>query len=92
MNRSKGIHANDIFKLGKAPAKKDSRNLKLAVLLRALPPVPENWDFDAAHSTPPVPVPMFGNDSYGDCVIAGRAHGAATTSIYRAIPPGGLCA
>jgi hypothetical protein len=44
-----------------------------ATLLRAaLPALPASYDFDLTH--PGIPTPMFGNDTYGDCVIAGRAH------------------
>jgi len=73
MARAKGIQAHKVFKLGKAPAKKDERNLKFASLLRAAPPtLPSAYDFDSSH--PGIPTPMFGNDTHGDCVIAGRAH------------------
>jgi hypothetical protein len=72
MAKAKGIHAHKVFKLGKAPAKKDKRNLKLATLLQAAPPLPSAYDFDNGH--PGIPTPMFGNDVNGDCVIAGRAH------------------
>ena len=73
MVRAKGIHDHKVFKLGKAPAKHDPRNLKFGALLRtALPPLPPSYDFDVAH--PGIPTPMFANDDKGDCVIAGRAH------------------
>jgi hypothetical protein len=73
MTRSTGIQAHKIFKLGKASAKRDSRNLKFATLLRAAAPaVPASYDFDTTH--PGIPTPMFANDVQGDCVIAGRAH------------------
>jgi len=72
MARSKGIDRHPIYKLGKAPARRDRRNLKFAALLRAPVKVPAEYDFDLAH--PGIPVPMFANDRYGDCVIAGRAH------------------
>ncbi len=73
MAKAKGINAHKVFKLGKAAAKKDKRNLKFATLLRATTPaLPDNYDFDVAHSG--IPTPMFGNDVHGDCVIAGRAH------------------
>jgi hypothetical protein len=72
MAKGKGINAHKVFKLGKAAAKKDKRNLKFAVLLKARPALPSSYDFDTAH--PGVPTPMFGNDANGDCVIAGRAH------------------
>jgi len=73
MAKAKGIQAHKVFKLGKAAAKKDKRNLKFATLLRAAAPkLPASYDFDLSH--PGIPTPMFGNDEYGDCVIAGRAH------------------
>jgi hypothetical protein len=73
MAKAKGIHAHKLFKLGKAPTKKDKRNFKFAALLRAAPPaVPSSYDFDNTHTG--IPTPMFGNDVHGDCVIAGRAH------------------
>lgn len=73
MAKAKGIQAHKVFKLGKGPVRKDERNLKFASLLQAAPPgLPSSYDFDTTH--PGIPTPMFGNDAYGDCVIAGRAH------------------
>jgi hypothetical protein len=72
MSRAKGIQAHVLFKLGKAPAKADRRNLMFAALVKAPVPAPKEYDFDLAH--PGVPTPMFANDNYGDCVMAGRAH------------------
>jgi hypothetical protein len=72
MAKSKGIHLHRIFKLGKAPVKTDPRNFRFAALLKAAPPSPPEFDFDLTH--PGIPTPMFGNDIYGDCVIAARAH------------------
>jgi hypothetical protein len=72
MPKAKGINAHKVFKLGKAAAKRDKRNFKFATALRALPPLPPAYDFDLHH--PGIPTPMFANDTYGDCVIAGRAH------------------
>src|SRR5215813_5982087 len=73
MAKAKGIQSHKLFKLGKAPAKKDKRNLKFATLLRAAAPaLPPAYDFDLTHLG--IPTPMFGNDVHGDCVIAGRAH------------------
>jgi hypothetical protein len=69
---SKGIHKDPIYRLGKAPAKRDLRNFKFAVLLKARKRVPAEYDFDTKHRG--IPTPMFGNDVYGDCVMAGRAH------------------
>jgi hypothetical protein len=72
MAKAKGVHAHKVFKLGKAAAKKDKRNLKFAALLKAAPAPPDAYDFDSTHAG--IPTPMFANDTYGDCVIAGRAH------------------
>jgi hypothetical protein len=59
------------FKFGRLRAKRDKRNFKLAKLLKATR-VPAAYDFDSTH--PGIPTPMFGNEQYGDCVMAGRAH------------------
>lgn len=72
MAKAKGIRAHSVFRLGKAPAKRDPRNLKFATLLKAPVKVPDEYDFDLKH--PGIPTPMFGNDTHGDCVIAGRGH------------------
>ena len=72
MAKSKGIDRHPIFKLGKAPAKRDPRNLRFSALLRAAVKLPKEYDFDLKHTG--IPTPMFGNDRYGDCVMAGRAH------------------
>jgi hypothetical protein len=69
---SKGIQRHPIFKLGKGKARRDPRNLKLKTILRAPVEVPKEYDFDTSHKG--VPTPVFANDRYGDCVIAGRAH------------------
>jgi hypothetical protein len=61
------------LKLGKAAAKKDSRNFLFAALLRKSIKVPAEYDFDKEYPEL-IPNPMFANDEYGDCVIAGRAH------------------
>lgn len=61
-----------IIRFGKRPVKRDPRNLAFASILLAPPPLPAEYDFDVAHQG--IPTPMFGNDHYGDCVIAGRAH------------------
>ena len=83
MARAKGINAHKIFKLGKAPAERDKRNLRFASLLRAAAPaLPSGYDFDIAHTG--IPTPMFGNDTHGDCVIAGRAHQTLRIRRYRA--------
>jgi len=72
MALAKGIQRHPIFKLGKKPPRRDRRNLPLKSIIRARVAVPDEYDFDAAHSG--VPTPIFANDRLGDCVIAGRAH------------------
>jgi hypothetical protein len=70
--KAKGINAHKVFKLGKAAARRDQRNLMFATLLKAAPKLPKSYDFDNSH--PGIPTPVFANDDKGDCVIAGRAH------------------
>ena len=41
MAKAKGIHAHKFFKLGKAAAKKDKRNLMFATVLKAAPALPD---------------------------------------------------
>lgn len=63
-----------IGKLGKLPARIDKRTFRLSKLLPVkLPPIPDSWDYDT-NCKLAIPTPMFGNDIWGDCVIAGRAH------------------
>jgi hypothetical protein len=63
------------YKLGKLKPRIDSRTLKLAQVFRAgiIPPVPETFDVDTGLDMT-ISHPVFSNDSWGDCVIAGRAH------------------
>jgi len=72
MSVSKDTNVSRIIKFGKAPAKRDARNLKLSAILKVPAKLPPEYDFDVQHKG--VPTPMFGNDVHGDCVIAGRAH------------------
>src|SRR5258705_9242466 len=72
MTKAKGIQRHPIFKLGKKPAKRDRRNLRLKSILGRAVKLPDEYDFDTSHSG--VPTPVFANDRFGDCVIAGRAH------------------
>lgn len=59
--------------LGKAPATKDSRDLKFAAYrTSSLPTVPATWGYDNIY--PKNGWGMLGNDEYGDCVWAGAAH------------------
>jgi hypothetical protein len=72
MTIAQGKSRNAYFRLGKAPAKRDPRNLQLRALLRRAIKLPTEYDFDLNHKA--VPTPMFGNDNFGCCVISGRAH------------------
>ena len=66
------LRRHPLFKLGKRPPKRDRRTLQLRSILRGPVTVPEEYDFDTAHTA--VPTPVYANDRFGDCVIAGRAH------------------
>jgi hypothetical protein len=72
MAKARGIKTHKVFRLGKAAAKRDARNFKFAMLLKAAPALPPSYDFDTKHSG--IPTPMFANDTLGCCVISGRAH------------------
>src|SRR4051812_38358864 len=60
-------------RLGKLPYKHDPRTLRLAEFFK-LPDLrlPATFDFD--HNRKPIPNRMWGNDDYGDCVIASEAN------------------
>ena len=64
-----------ILKFGKLPQRVDPRTLQLKrfLVLKNLPPLPDAFDIDTTF-TNFSNNHMFGNDQYGDCVIAGRAH------------------
>lgn len=66
------IHDPRVCRVGKLPPRHDARTLKLAkyVTLSRLPPIPamKTWGSKIADW------PMFANDQYGDCTIAGAAH------------------
>ena len=61
------------LKLGKKEARYDSRTLKLRKYVTSLPPVPVPFDVDSQYPNL-TDKNVFLNDTYGDCVIAGRAH------------------
>ena len=61
-----------ICAFGKAPAKHDDRNLKLADVLLAEDPLPEEYDFDDNHRR--FQRLRFEIRRDNNCVIAGRAH------------------
>ena len=60
------------IRLGKKAARRDERTLAMRTLFASHQRVPVTYIFDDQH--PGIPLPMFANDVYGDCVIAGRAH------------------
>lgn len=65
--------SHPLYKLGRLKPRIDKRTLKLATILRrGLKQLPPEYSFDTKY--PGIPLPMFANDQYGDCVIAGRAH------------------
>lgn len=59
-------------RLGKQGYEHDERTLMLAKLFLPEIPIPAKWDFDKGRI--PIPLRMWGNDEWGDCVIAGRAN------------------
>lgn len=60
------------MKLGKGEYKHDPRTLAMADFLTTLIAHPSKFDFDANRL--PFPHNLWGNDQYGDCVIAGRTN------------------
>lgn len=61
------------FCLGRLPVKKDKRNIQFKDLLFKQLAAPSQYDVDKAMKLI-IDNPMYGNDEYGDCVIAGRGH------------------
>ena len=72
------------LKFGKKAPKFDKRTLKFAeiVVPTALPPIPDKYDIDDSVGLN-VAGNMFGNDSWGDCVIAARANQQLRFELYR---------
>src|SRR5262249_401071 len=68
MDRAKGIQTHKVFKLGKAAARRDARNLRFRAVLKAQK-LPPSYPFHHNHSG--LPTPLFANDDNGCCVIAG---------------------
>lgn len=73
------IHAHPVFKLGAGLSPDDPRTLKFSAILREKFKLPADYDFDAEHKG--LPPRMYGNDTYGDCVIAGRANQQARMEL-----------
>lgn len=72
MAKARRSAMDSFYRLGKAPAKRDPRNLMLKALLRKRVRLPAEYDFDLKH--PSVPTPVFANNDFECCVISGRAH------------------
>jgi hypothetical protein len=74
-----------MVKLGKLPAKIDKRTIPLKAILRKefLPMLPSSYDLHEAFQIKDNFV--FGNDEYGDCVKAARAH---QTLVFEAFEQG----
>lgn len=66
---------NNTLKLGKLPVKQDKRTIKFKNILKtvALPEIPESFDEDNSLGITIVGS-IYGNDTWGDCVIVGRAN------------------
>jgi hypothetical protein len=62
----------DQYRLGKEPYKHDPKTVKLGAFLGTLPKIPLTWDFEKTRM--PFPVHVWGNDNWGDCVLAARAN------------------
>lgn len=62
------------IRLGKKGYVYDTRTLRLGPVLEPPPTimVPEVWDLDAHRAK--LPLGMYGNDEWGDCVLAGRGN------------------
>lgn len=66
-----GIHDHDIFKLGKQDHQHDDKTLMMANFIE-VPVLPTKYDFEKHRAK--FPARMWGNDAYGDCVIAAQAN------------------
>ena len=60
------------MRLGKQAHKHDDRTMALGEFIAPTLVVPSRYDFDKERT--PFPTKMWGNDEWGDCVIAGRAN------------------
>jgi hypothetical protein len=60
------------LRLGKQEYKFDPRTLKLGRYVQPEIRIPEVFDFDKDRA--PIPLRVWGNDNWGDCVIAGEAN------------------
>lgn len=76
------------MRFGRHPTRHDYRTLRFADYAAALPPPPLGFDSLAeaytalGESNPAQVFPMDGNDIYGDCTIAARAHADTIWNAY----------
>jgi hypothetical protein len=73
------------LQMGKSPAKQDDRNIRFNKILNKskLPIIPNSFNIDTTiYGDYNIPIPMFANDKYGNCVIAGRAHQTLRFELY----------
>lgn len=66
------------YKLGRLPVDHDKPKLHLSTLLAAAPPVPTTIDY----LTDVDDWPMYGNDTWGDCVEAAMCHATEAFTRY----------
>jgi hypothetical protein len=64
------------IQLGKGRAIRDPRTIAMARIFKdgVIPASPDTFDVDASLNIGSISNPMYGNDNWGDCVMAGRAH------------------
>lgn len=75
-----------IGKLGRKPVRLDPRTLKLSKYLKAkLPPTPDEVSW-ITKLTAALPLPMYLNDSIGDCVEAAAGHMIEQWNFYAGHP------
>lgn len=67
------IHLHDEFKLGKQDHESDHRTIMFSDFVASDIQVPVSWNFDSRRAK--FPLHMWGNDDYGDCVLAAQANG-----------------
>lgn len=61
-----------LYQLGKGKPRRDKRNFQMKALVKARLVIPRTYSVDTAN--PGLPLRMYGNNEYGDCVIAARAN------------------
>lgn len=66
------LHVEPGMRLGKKNYKYDERTLKVGLLLDATVHFPSHYDFDQDRTK--FPLPVWGNDAYGNCVKVAQAH------------------